>query len=112
MKLANKLFALFPLLHQKGSEPDRIQDRVDSKCHPECTFKYYRISIVNLPNLAAVAMLSAAVAMLSAAVVVVPIQQASAQDTSFSFRQRQSNECSGFAGCSNTGIITFALPRG
>jgi hypothetical protein len=52
----------------------------------------------------------AAVAMLSA-VVVVPIQQASAQDTSFSFKQRQSNECSGSAGCSNTGTITFAIPR-
>jgi hypothetical protein len=50
----------------------------------------------------------AAVAMLSAAVVVVPIQQASAQDTSFSFKQRQSNECSGNAGCGNTGTITFS----
>ena len=49
----------------------------------------------------------AAVAMLSAVVVVVPMQQASAQDTSFSFKQRQSNECSGFAGCSNTGSIIF-----
>jgi Flp pilus assembly protein CpaB len=49
----------------------------------------------------------AAVAML-AAVVVVPIQQASAQDTSFSFKQRQSNECSGNAGCGNTGTITFS----
>ena len=49
----------------------------------------------------------AAVAMLSAAVVVVPIQQASAQDTRFSFEQRQSNECSGSAGCSNTGSIIF-----
>ena len=52
----------------------------------------------------------AAVAMLSAAVVVLPIQQASVQDTSFSFKQRQSNECSGSASCSNTGSITFALP--
>jgi hypothetical protein len=49
----------------------------------------------------------AAVAMLSAAVVIVPIQQASAQDTRFSFEQRQSNECSGSAGCSNTGSIIF-----
>ena len=50
----------------------------------------------------------AAIAMLSAAVVVVlPIQQASAQDTDFSFKQRQSNECSGFAGCSNLGSIIF-----
>ena len=52
----------------------------------------------------------AAVAMLSAAVVVVPIQQASAQDSSFSFTQRQTNKCSGFAGCSNSGTITFGLP--
>jgi hypothetical protein len=49
----------------------------------------------------------AAVAMLSAAVVVLPIQQASAQDTDFSFEQRQSNECSGFSGCSNMGAIIF-----
>jgi hypothetical protein len=51
----------------------------------------------------------AAVAMLSAAVVVVPIQQASAQsntfnfDTNLNFDQRQSNRCSGFAGCTNIG---------
>ena len=51
----------------------------------------------------------AAVAMLSAAVVIVPIQQASAQDTDFSFKQRQSNECSGFAGCSNLGSIIFGI---
>jgi hypothetical protein len=50
----------------------------------------------------------AALAMLSAAVVVVPMQQASAQDTDFSFKQRQSNECSGNAGCSNSGTITFS----
>ena len=50
----------------------------------------------------------AAVAMLSAAVVVVPIQQASAQDTSFSFRQRQSNACSLAALCTNSGTITFS----
>ena len=50
----------------------------------------------------------AAVAMLSAAVVVVPIQQASAQDSSFSFKQKQTNKCSGFSGCSYTGTITFS----
>jgi uncharacterized membrane protein len=49
----------------------------------------------------------AAVAMLSAAVVV-PMQQASANaDTSFTFKQNQENKCSGFAGCTNTGTITF-----
>ncbi len=64
---------------------------------------------MNNSTLVMVAVL-AAVAMLSAAVVVLPIQQASAQDTSFSFRQRQSNACSGTAGCSNTGTITFTLP--
>ena len=52
----------------------------------------------------------AAVAMLSAAVVVVPMQQASAQDTSFTFKQNQKNKCSGFSGCSNLGTITFGLP--
>ena len=51
----------------------------------------------------------AAVAMLSAAVVVLPIQQASAQDTDFNFEQKQSNECSGGAECSNEGAITFGL---
>ena len=53
----------------------------------------------------------AAVAMLSAVVVVLPIQQASAQGTDFSFSQRQSNECSGSARCTNTGTITFSIPR-
>jgi hypothetical protein len=64
---------------------------------------------MNNSTLVMVAVL-AAVAMLSAAVVVVPIQQASAQDTNFRFDQRQSSRCSGFAGCTNTGTITFALP--
>jgi hypothetical protein len=49
----------------------------------------------------------AAIAMMAAVVVVLPIQQASAQDTNFTFKQRQSNRCSGFAGCSNNGTITF-----
>ena len=61
---------------------------------------------MNNSTLVMVAVL-AAVAMLSAAVVVVPIQQASAQNTRFSFEQRQENRCSGFAGCTNTGTITF-----
>ena len=61
---------------------------------------------MNNSTLVMVAVL-AAVAMLSAAVVVLPIQQASAQDSSFSFSQRQKNACSGFAGCTNTGTITF-----
>ena len=51
----------------------------------------------------------AAVAMLSAVVVVVPIQQASAQDTEFEFEQKQSNECSGFAECINSGTVTFGF---
>ena len=49
----------------------------------------------------------AAVAMLSAAVVVVPIQQASAQDTDFDFEQKQSNRCSGLTFCANEGSIEF-----
>jgi hypothetical protein len=48
----------------------------------------------------------AGVAMLSAALVV-PIQQASAQDTEFTFKQKQSNKCSGSATCTNTGTIAF-----
>jgi hypothetical protein len=52
----------------------------------------------------------AAVAMLSVAVVIVPLQQASAQGTNFRFNQEQSNRCSGFATCSNTGMITFTPP--
>ena len=63
---------------------------------------------MNNSTLVMVAVL-AAVAMLSAAVVVVPIQQASAQDTDFNVKQKQSNKCSGFAGCSNTGTITFGF---
>ena len=61
---------------------------------------------MNNSTLVMVAVL-AAVAMLSAALAVVPIEQASAQNTNFDFRQRQSNRCSGFAGCSNNGMITF-----
>ena len=51
----------------------------------------------------------AAVAMLSAGLAVLPstMQQASAQDTNFSFKQRQSNECSGSAECVNEGVIAF-----
>ena len=52
----------------------------------------------------------AAVAMLSVAVVIVPLQQASAQDTTYKFNQRQSNRCSGSSGCTNTGTITFGTP--
>ena len=61
----------------------------------------------------------AAVAMLSAGLSLAPVQQASANDgggdgdggdTSFSFEQDQSNRCSGFAGCSNSGTITFGFP--
>jgi hypothetical protein len=62
---------------------------------------------MNNSTLVMVAVL-AAVAMLSAAVVVVPMQQASAQDTSFTFKQYQKNKCS-FALCSNTGTITFGF---
>ena len=52
----------------------------------------------------------AAVAMLSAGLAVLPttMQQASAQDTDFDFEQEQSNECSGYAECSNSGTITFS----
>jgi hypothetical protein len=63
---------------------------------------------MNNSTLVMVAVL-AAVAMLSAAIVIVPIQQASAQDTRFNFEQRQSNRCSGFSGCSNSGSITFGF---
>jgi uncharacterized protein HemX len=48
----------------------------------------------------------AAVAILAAAVVMVPIQQASAQDTEFSFEQKQTNKCS-YSECINEGTITF-----
>jgi membrane protease subunit (stomatin/prohibitin family) len=51
----------------------------------------------------------AAIAMMAAVVVVLPIQQASAQDTEFSFEQRQSNRCSGAAFCSNEGTINFGF---
>jgi hypothetical protein len=53
-----------------------------------------------------------AVAMLSAAVVVLPMQQASAQDTDFNFEQDQSNECSGSSECSNEGTIIFLPGHG
>jgi hypothetical protein len=59
----------------------------------------------------------ASIAMLSAGLSLISVQQASANlvqdgdggDTSFSFEQKQSNKCSGFAGCTNTGTITFGF---
>ncbi len=52
----------------------------------------------------------AEIAMFSAAVVVLPMQQASAQDTSFSFKQYQSNSCS-VALCSNSRSTTLLFPE-
>lgn len=60
-------------------------------------------TLVILAVLAAVAMLSAT------ALVVVPIQEASAQDTIFTFKQKQSNRCVGLIIHSNTGTITFGF---
>jgi hypothetical protein len=51
----------------------------------------------------------AAIAMMAAVVVVLPIQQASAQDTNFTFKQYQKNKCSGAAFCSNSGTINFGF---
>jgi hypothetical protein len=59
----------------------------------------------------------ASIAMLSAGLSLISVQQASANlvqdgdggDTSFSFEQKQSNKCSGFAGCTNTATITFGF---
>lgn len=60
-------------------------------------------TLVILAVLAAVAMLSAT------AQVVVPIQEASAQDMIFTFKQKQSNRCVGLIIHSNTGTITFGF---
>jgi hypothetical protein len=57
-----------------------------------------------------VGIVAAVVSMLSAAAVVLPIQQASAQDTDFDFEQDEENKCSGAAECSNEGTITFGGP--
>ena len=53
-----------------------------------------------------------AVAMLSAGLAVLPatMQQASAQDSDFSFEQEQKNKCRGNAECTNDGTITFGEP--
>ena len=63
-----------------------------------------------------VGILAAVVAILSAGLSLIPVQPASALledgdggDTSFSFEQDQSNECSFVAGCSNTATITFGF---
>jgi hypothetical protein len=50
--------------------------------------------------------------MLSAGLAVVPttIQQASAQDTNFTFEQDEENKCSGSAECSDERTITFGPP--
>jgi uncharacterized membrane protein len=52
---------------------------------------------------------------LALSVMVVITQQeanAATASTRFSFNQVQENKCSGFAGCSNTGTITFGLGSG
>jgi len=50
---------------------------------------------------------------LALSVVVLVVQEANAAaSTGFSFNQIQENKCSGFAGCSNTGTITFGLNHG
>jgi uncharacterized membrane protein len=51
---------------------------------------------------------------LALSVVVVVVQEANAAtaSTRFSFNQVQDSRCSGFAGCSNTGTITFGLGGG
>ena len=56
-----------------------------------------------------VGIVAAVVSMLSAAAVL-PVQQASAQDTDFDFEQDQKNKCSGAAECSNEGTIRFGGP--
>jgi hypothetical protein len=71
---------------------------------------------MNISTLVMVAVI-ASIAMLSAGLSLISVQQASANlvqdgdggDTSFSFEQKQSNKCSGFAGCTNTGTITFGF---
>jgi uncharacterized membrane protein len=50
---------------------------------------------------------------LALSVVVLIAQEANAvTSTSLSFSQIQENRCSGFAGCSNSGTITFGLGHG
>ena len=44
----------------------------------------------------------AAVALISVVAITTPIQEVSAQDTSFEFDQELTNECSGSASCSNS----------
>ena len=71
--------------------------------------------MVNMNSTSVMIAVLAAVAMLSAAVVVVPMQQAIAQDTNFDFRQYQSNRCSGGSGdakCGNSGTIIFLPGHG
>ena len=57
-----------------------------------------------------VGIVAAVVSMLSTAAAVLPIQQASAQDTDFDFEQDEENKCSGAAECSNEGTIRFGGP--
>jgi len=57
------------------------------------------------------ALVFAAVALMSVVAIAGPVQEASAQgDTNFTFKQRQSNDCSGSAAYSNTATITFGGP--
>ena len=52
-------------------------------------------------------------AVLALSIVVIISQEANAaRSTIFNFNQIQKNRCSGFAGCSKTGTITFGLGGG
>ena len=53
-------------------------------------------------------------AILSAGLVAAPlsIQEASAQDTDFNFKQDQENKCSGSSTCSNTATATIIFDPG
>jgi uncharacterized membrane protein len=60
----------------------------------------------------AAAVAIATILALSVLVVVTQQEANAAASTSLSFEQTQTNKCSGFAGCSNTGTITFLPGHG
>ena len=63
---------------------------------------------MNNSTLVMVAVLADIAMMAAAVIVLVPIQQASALDTNFTFKQRQYKGCSGAAECTNSGTTTFS----
>ena len=67
---------------------------------------------MKLLQIISAAMVIGTILALSVVVVITQQEANAAASTTFTFDQYQTNKCSGFAGCSNTGTITLRLGYG